>query len=357
MQDSQLFVYTSASTWERTIQSRAHLDPRGDRSGQISESEVEPSSAVTLQQGKVALTDSSVRGGFQRRIRDTLISSRSARTDKVRVEFLRLGTSRTIQWSAARSEIALICVRGKVGNMYLTSPGQAESAAPGTANFWFFPEGVGAQGELTSKGVYDCAGIFVDPSFLSLTAKRDLTEPVAGFANEAFLRAFDLLADEMTGAGELLPLFAEGWAMQALAHVARAARPHSQTSAPLKGSLAPWQLRRATEMLRSDLCEDLGLQRVAEACRLSCSHFARAFKTSTGLPPHRWLMRERIERAQDLLMRSPFPLTEIALMCGFSDHSHFSRVFRVIRGVSPGAWRREHHVATPEPGLRERAVL
>jgi hypothetical protein len=88
---------------------------------------------------------------------------------------------------------------------------------------------------LTGKGAYDCAGIFVDPSFLSPTAMRDLADPVVGLANGPFSRAFDLLADEMTGAGELLPLFAEGWAMQALAYVARAARPAGESRRTIEG--------------------------------------------------------------------------------------------------------------------------
>jgi transcriptional regulator GlxA family with amidase domain len=117
---------------------------------------------------------------------------------------------------------------------------------------------------------------------------------------------------------------------------------------PLKGGLAPWQLRRATEMFRSDLTENLKLQCVAEACRLSGNHFARAFRASTGISPHRWVIGKRIEKAQDLLVGSFVPLAEIALICGFADQSHFSRVFRVIRGVSPGAWRRKHRVTTPE---------
>jgi AraC-like DNA-binding protein len=186
---------------------------------------------------------------------------------------------------------------------------------------------VGAQGDLNGEGPYDSAGVFVEPPFLSLTARQNLTEP---------------------GAGESFPLFAEGWAMQALAYVARTARPLSQIGAPEKRGLAPWQLRRATEMFRSGLTENLKLQRVAEACRLSASHFSRAFRTSTGLPPHRWVMRKRVERAQDLLVGPFVPLAEIALTCGFADQSHFSRVFRVIRGVSPGAWRRQHRVRTPE---------
>lgn len=97
-------------------------------------------------------------------------------------------------------------------------------------------------------------------------------------------------------------------------------------------------------MLRADLSEHLSLRHVAEACKLSISHFARAFKASTGIPPHQWLMTARVEMARDLLMRSPTSLVDVAGLCGFADQSHFSRVFARVMGTSPGAWRREHHV-------------
>jgi transcriptional regulator GlxA family with amidase domain len=83
---------------------------------------------------------------------------------------------------------------------------------------------------------------------------------------------------------------------------------------------------------------------VALACKLSVSHFARAFKASTGLSPHQWLTAARIETAQGLLANSPMPLVEVADTCGFADQSHFSRIFGRAIGISPGAWRREHRV-------------
>ena len=97
-------------------------------------------------------------------------------------------------------------------------------------------------------------------------------------------------------------------------------------------------------MFRSDLSENLSLNSVAQACKLSVSHFARAFKGSTGLPPHQWVMATRIEMARGLLTSSETPLVEVAGMCGFADQSHFSRVFARIVGTSPGAWRRQYRV-------------
>jgi AraC-like DNA-binding protein len=69
--------------------------------------------------------------------------------------------------------------------------------------------------------------------------------------------------------------------------------------------------------------------------------FVRAFKETTGLPPHRWLMSRRIERAQETLINSRLSLVEIAERTGFADQSHFTRVFTGTVGTSPGEWRRE----------------
>ncbi len=275
---------------------------------------------------------------------EALISSRIASTDHVRVEFLRCGSDTTLQWSVARPEVSLMWVRDKGSNARFSFAGrQSDSIAPGRANFWFFPEGFDGHGELTGKGAYDCAGVFVDPSFLPSTVKDSLAEPLAGFSHDALGRAFDELAGELTEPGEMLPLFTDGWAMQALAYVARAKTIQPGRTVTSSG-LAPWQLRRAQEMFRSDLSENLSLNNVAQACKLSVSHFARAFKASTGIPPHQWVMASRIEMARGLLTNSPTPLVEVAGICGFADQSHFSRVFARVMGTSPGAWRREYRI-------------
>lgn len=107
-----------------------------------------------------------------------------------------------------------------------------------------------------------------------------------------------------------------------------------------RGGLAPWQLRRAQEWLAADLTGATSLQEVAEACGLSLSYFARAFRTSTGTTPHAWLQARRVDRALTLLRDAELPLAEVALRAGFADQSHFSRVFKNATGTTPGAWRR-----------------
>jgi AraC-like DNA-binding protein len=106
-----------------------------------------------------------------------------------------------------------------------------------------------------------------------------------------------------------------------------------------RGSLRPWQLRIARDMMDAHLDGQISLAQIADACTLSVSHFARAFTYSTGIPPHRWLMQRRIERAKDLMRTTTASLAEIAVACGFSDQSHLSRVFSQAVGTTPGQWR------------------
>jgi AraC family transcriptional regulator len=109
----------------------------------------------------------------------------------------------------------------------------------------------------------------------------------------------------------------------------------------VRGGLAPWQERRVKEMLLDDLQADLSLSELAAACGISVRHLARAFKATTGLPPHRWLLRRRVDLAKELLEGTDDSLSGIALASGFADQSHLIRVFQGLAGSSPGAWRRQ----------------
>jgi AraC family transcriptional regulator len=107
-----------------------------------------------------------------------------------------------------------------------------------------------------------------------------------------------------------------------------------------RGGLAPWQESRAKEVMGTNLDKEINMAQLAHECGLSTSRFARAFRQSTGYPPHRWLLQRRIERAQDLLLTSNKDLAEIARVCGFYDQSHLTRTFGQTVGTSPGLWRR-----------------
>ena len=123
-------------------------------------------------------------------------------------------------------------------------------------------------------------------------------------------------------------------------HVAQTYGGMRPVSPRVRRGLAPWQVRRAKEILSAHLDGGIPLQEVARECHLSMSHFSRQFLRTTGLPPHKWLLTRRIEVAKEKLGDRRMSLSEVAAACGFADQSHLTRVFTRMVGASPGAWRR-----------------
>jgi AraC family transcriptional regulator len=107
-----------------------------------------------------------------------------------------------------------------------------------------------------------------------------------------------------------------------------------------KGGLPTWRLKRALELLESDLCEAPSLTELARHLQLHPTSLCRAFKQSTGLTTHRYLLSYRINCAKEMMRDQARTLTEIAFDCGFSSSSQFSLVFRRIVGTSPREYRR-----------------
>ena len=103
----------------------------------------------------------------------------------------------------------------------------------------------------------------------------------------------------------------------------------------VRGGLAPAVARRVKEYIEQHLDTPLLLADLAAQAGLSEYHFARMFKHDTGLAPHQFVMRMRLQQAEKLLRHSLLPLTQIALECGFSSASHFSNRFKAAYGFSP----------------------
>jgi AraC-like DNA-binding protein len=109
-----------------------------------------------------------------------------------------------------------------------------------------------------------------------------------------------------------------------------------------KGGLAPWQKRRACEILHENHHGRIRLFEIAGECGLSVSHFARSFKISFGISTHQWLIRHRIEHAKELMSGTGMSLMEVAIHSGFHDQAAFTRAFQQLVGISPGKWRRQY---------------
>jgi AraC-like DNA-binding protein len=188
--------------------------------------------------------------------------------------------------------------------------------------------------------VFDCAGLFVDPAVIPPRQLPSLAQPLSGFAHEPLRRAFDELVEQLKALDNVAPLLTEGLAMWVLGHAA--GMPRQPACDGGSAGLAPWQLRRVTDVFGANLAVNHPVEQMARLCKLSPSHFCRAFKQSTGLPPHQWVLNARVKMACDLLLHSSATLAEIASACGFSDQGHFTRTFSRLQGTSPGVWRRHH---------------
>ncbi|WP_161599704.1 helix-turn-helix transcriptional regulator [Pseudomonas arsenicoxydans] len=104
--------------------------------------------------------------------------------------------------------------------------------------------------------------------------------------------------------------------------------------------LAPWQERRAKGIIESRLNIGISVNQLASECSFSRSHFSRAFKLSTGITPHQYLLNLRIDKAKNLLSIQNLKIIDISTECGFSDSSHFTKVFSKLVGYTPSYWRR-----------------
>ena len=166
----------------------------------------------------------------------------------------------------------------------------------------------------------------------ALRSSPDATDPILGamcgflLSTPELAQTNQLFVDQM--ALSLLTYFAEGYGGMHIPPILS------------NGGLAPWQERRAKEIMHSRLAARLAIADIARECRLTPSYFAKAFRRTTGTSPHQYLTHIRVQEAKSLLLSSTLPLADIALIGGFGDQSYFTRVFTRSVGASPGAWRR-----------------
>jgi AraC family transcriptional regulator len=167
----------------------------------------------------------------------------------------------------------------------------------------------------------------------TLTWERGTFNPVVWHLGEALLPALE-------HPDEIGAMYAEHLLLATHMYFASAFGAMRPPRFGRRGGLAPWQMRCATELMVERLSDDVSLSETARACGLSLSYFSRAFKVSMGMPPHRWLLLQRVVRAKSMLRDSDLSLAGVAIACGFRDQSHFTRVFAMVVGASPGAWRK-----------------
>ena len=174
-------------------------------------------------------------------------------------------------------------------------------------------------------------------SDLKFTPGVGVMDPVVGDLTRLLLPAFD-------NPDQVSQLFADHISLALGIHIAQTYGGMRSVAAPPRGSLATWQERRAKDVMGANLRRDISIADIANECSLSVGHFARAFRRSTGVSPHQWLLKRRVDKAHGLLRDHGLSLAEIARACGFADQSHFTKAYTRLRGIPPGAWRRQQEI-------------
>jgi AraC-like DNA-binding protein len=120
---------------------------------------------------------------------------------------------------------------------------------------------------------------------------------------------------------------------------------------PKISALANWRLKRALEYIETKISEPITLADVAASTGLTRMYFAAQFRAATGLRPHEYILRRRIERAQNMLLTSNITLIDAAFSVGFQTQAHFTTVFKKVVGETPYRWREANLQRSTGPKL------
>lgn len=100
--------------------------------------------------------------------------------------------------------------------------------------------------------------------------------------------------------------------------------------------LSKGQLNLIIEYIQNHLDKDLGLKELAFLLHMSPHYFCYLFKQSMGMTPHQYVIKTRVDRAKELLLKGKYTIAQVALMVGFANQSHLNRHFKKLVGVTPG---------------------
>ncbi|MFC0401587.1 helix-turn-helix transcriptional regulator [Paraburkholderia rhizosphaerae] len=217
------------------------------------------------------------------------------------------------------------------GMFQVTGPGHAARAvfhAPCDVLHLYVPQAVldACQREVAGKN--PTAGALIDDPQVSHDPCIERLGQALLLADEAFTSFGQMYVDSISLAlvSRLLEL--------------RSRVPVNSAQPKLRKSALPkWRLKRAVEFIDAHLSEAIGLEDVANATGLTRMHFAAQFRAATGLRPHEYLLRRRIECAQQLLADEEYSLLDAAQLAGFRSQAHFTTVFKRMVGSTPKRWR------------------
>jgi AraC family transcriptional regulator len=188
--------------------------------------------------------------------------------------------------------------------------------------------------------------IYLDNGFFSSVMQDAIRDAASALTPSMLVRdpflvelAKDLRCELETGAAN--ELFTKSIATLTANHLVRRYSSKPGAEPVYRGGLGPARKKRVLQFIRENLGSHLSLEQMAEVAGVSPNYFIALFRQSTGMTPHRYVLRQRVKYAQELMANSSLPLIEVARQSGFQDQSQFTTTFRRACGVTPGKYKRQ----------------
>lgn len=135
-------------------------------------------------------------------------------------------------------------------------------------------------------------------------------------------------------------LYGDQMSAMLLHHLLKNYPDRTRQSVFFRGGMTPRNLRQVTDYVEEHLHEDIKLVELASLVAMTPQHFSRCFREEMGLPPYRYVLKQRLARAKDLLRQTKLSIGDIALAVGYDSPSHFGKLFRQACGITPNQYRR-----------------
>ncbi len=235
-----------------------------------------------------------------------------------------------------------VTLSGKFSGCRHTATGGKRGGQTSVGKFCLVPSGQSFQASWGEN--LEHLSMFVSPELLTQTALENHLAPRVELRevyqeNGALIQQLGLAllaADAQEHAGRL---YIDSLKQTLLLYLLENYGVNPVSIAAMRGGLSGYKWRRVGEFIRENLENDLSLAELASVAELSPFHFIRVFRQRAGMTPQQYLMRQRVERAKQLLAESDLPLVEIGFRTGFKNQSHFTTLFRKFTAVTPKIWR------------------
>ena len=205
----------------------------------------------------------------------------------------------------------------------------------------FVPAGVALSADFVVDGEASFTAVFFSVSSL-MTESSPLAsaDPMVNFRHRELEQSLANMSREVARPDNLFDMLAEGWTLQAMAHLSRKSQGSNGERLRSVGGLSRTNRTRLEEYIRVHLSDAITLDDLALVIGLTTRHLNRAFRATFSGTPMQYIVGLRMEKAMRMLIETRAPITEIALDCGFSHPQHFAASFSKAVGCSPSEFRR-----------------